>query len=47
MAYLIFSTFKGRELARKTLRVPLVVGRSPECDICVHDILLSRPTLSV
>jgi pSer/pThr/pTyr-binding forkhead associated (FHA) protein len=42
MAYLIFTTLKGRELARQTLYGPLVVGRSPECDVCVHDILLSR-----
>ncbi|HET6250815.1 MAG TPA: FHA domain-containing protein [Tepidisphaeraceae bacterium] len=42
MAYLIFTTLKGRELARRTLRQTLVIGRAPECDVCVHDILLSR-----
>jgi pSer/pThr/pTyr-binding forkhead associated (FHA) protein len=41
MAYLIFHS-KGRELGRRLLQGPLVIGRSPECDVCVHDILLSR-----
>ena len=41
MAYLIFKV-KGRELGRRQLQGPLVIGRSTECDVCVHDILLSR-----
>ncbi len=41
MAYIIF-TVRGRELGRRQLTGPLVIGRSPECDVCVHDILLSR-----
>lgn len=41
MAYLIFNS-KGRELGRRLLQGPLVIGRAPECDVCVHDILLSR-----
>jgi predicted component of type VI protein secretion system len=41
MAYLTFIV-KGRELGRRQLEGPLVIGRSPDCDVCVHDILLSR-----
>jgi hypothetical protein len=40
-AYLIFTT-KGKEFGRRPLGGPVVVGRSPECDISVRDILLSR-----
>jgi hypothetical protein len=40
-AYLIFTT-KGKEFGRRPLSGPVVVGRSPECDISVRDILLSR-----
>lgn len=42
MAYLIFTTARGRELGRRSLEGPIVIGRSPDCEICVHDILLSR-----
>jgi predicted component of type VI protein secretion system len=41
MAYLILST-DGREWDRRELNDPIVMGRSPDCDISVHDILLSR-----
>ena len=41
MAYLTFHV-KGRELGRRQLEGPLVIGRSADCDVCVHDILLSR-----
>lgn len=41
MAFLIFSK-KGMELGRRSLSGPAVIGRSPECDISIHDILLSR-----
>jgi hypothetical protein len=41
MPFLIFRV-DGRELARRRLDRPLVVGRSPECDICIGDTLLSR-----
>jgi predicted component of type VI protein secretion system len=41
MAYLILST-DGHEWDRRELTGPIVLGRSPECDIPVHDILLSR-----
>jgi predicted component of type VI protein secretion system len=41
MAYLILST-DGHEWDRRELRGPVVIGRSPDCDISVHDILLSR-----
>jgi pSer/pThr/pTyr-binding forkhead associated (FHA) protein len=32
----------GQELARHDLTGPLVIGRCPECDIAVRDVLLSR-----
>jgi len=32
----------GEELDRRELVAPVVIGRSPECDIAVRDILLSR-----
>jgi hypothetical protein len=41
MAYLIFST-DGQEWDRRELTKPVVLGRSAECDISIHDILLSR-----
>ena len=41
MAYLIF-TANGEEYDRRELRGPLVVGRAPDCDVSIHDIILSR-----
>src|SRR5690349_8862659 len=41
MAYLSFF-YKGEEIDRRELREPLVIGRSPECNVAVRDILLSR-----
>jgi predicted component of type VI protein secretion system len=41
MAYLILS-IDGNEWNRLELSMPIVLGRSPDCDISVHDILLSR-----
>ena len=41
MAYLIF-TSKGRETGRRQLTGPLVIGRAPDCDLAVRDVLLSR-----
>jgi predicted component of type VI protein secretion system len=35
-------TFDNREIDRRDLDGPLVIGRSPECDLGVRDILLSR-----
>ena len=34
--------FRGEEVCRRELNGPTVVGRSPDCDISVRDILLSR-----
>ncbi len=42
MAYVEFTTIRGRELGSRSLDKPAVIGRSPDCDFCVHDILLSR-----
>jgi len=42
MAYLVFATDKGKELGSRRLDGALTIGRSPDCDVSVHDILLSR-----
>lgn len=42
MAYLVFSADKGKELGTRRLDGPLTIGRSPDCDVSLHDILLSR-----
>src|SRR5688572_13516369 len=41
MAYLIF-TANGYELDRKELTGPAVIGRAPDADFHIRDILLSR-----
>ena len=41
MAYLIVS-YKDRELFRRELAGPVIIGRSPECQVSVRDVLLSR-----
>ncbi len=41
MAYLILST-DGLEWDRRELTGPVVLGRSADCEISIHDILLSR-----
>ncbi len=41
MAYIVIS-HRDEELGRQNLTSSLTVGRSPECDISWHDILLSR-----
>jgi predicted component of type VI protein secretion system len=43
MAYLIL-TANGEEYERRELRAlaPLVIGRAPDCDVAVRDIILSR-----
>src|SRR5437762_10970542 len=41
MAYLIVAD-KKRELDRRKLAGRLIIGRCPDCDIAVRDILLSR-----
>jgi predicted component of type VI protein secretion system len=41
MAYVIIY-HKDQEVARQELNGPATVGRSPECELRVHDILLSR-----
>jgi pSer/pThr/pTyr-binding forkhead associated (FHA) protein len=42
MAYLIFSTRQGREIGRRPLNGPMLIGRSPECDVALDDGQLSR-----
>ncbi len=41
MAYIIF-TANGEEYDRRELRVPVILGRAPDCDISIPDITLSR-----
>jgi pSer/pThr/pTyr-binding forkhead associated (FHA) protein len=41
MPWIIISA-NGEEIDRRELNASLVVGRSPECDIAVRDLLLSR-----
>ena len=41
MAYLILADHNG-EFDRRELRVPMVIGRAADCDLCIRDILLSR-----
>jgi pSer/pThr/pTyr-binding forkhead associated (FHA) protein len=41
MAYLIF-TANGCEVDRRKLDRPLVIGRAPDCDVPLKDIVLSR-----
>ena len=42
MAYLVFASPKGEEIGRRRLDGPLTIGRSPDCDVSLHDIQLSR-----
>ena len=42
MAYLVFSSHKGEEIGRRRLEGPVTIGRSPDCDVSLHDHLLSR-----
>ena len=41
MAFVVV-LFRGEELTRREVTGPLVIGRAPECDVSVRDILLSR-----
>src|SRR4051812_28353610 len=42
MAYLTLHCADGRDLGRYPLDGSLVLGRSPDCDVRIHDILASR-----
>jgi predicted component of type VI protein secretion system len=42
MAFIIVADNKSREIERRELAGPVVIGRSPECDLAIRDILLSR-----
>ena len=42
MAYLIFSSHKGEEIGRRRLDGPVTIGRAVDCDVSLHDHLLSR-----
>lgn len=41
MAYVVIH-HRDREIERKVLEGPATIGRSPHCELSVHDILLSR-----
>src|SRR5688500_18235426 len=42
MPYIILTTTEGQELARRELKDLVLIGRSSDCDVRVHDIMLSR-----
>lgn len=42
MAFIIVADSRSHEIDRRELTGPLVIGRSPECDLPVRDIMLSR-----
>jgi pSer/pThr/pTyr-binding forkhead associated (FHA) protein len=42
MAYLVLMTQDGRETGRQQLDQSISIGRSRDCDLCLHDIRLSR-----
>jgi predicted component of type VI protein secretion system len=42
MAYLVFSSHKGEEIGRRRLDGSVTIGRAPDCDVSLHDHLLSR-----
>lgn len=42
MAFIIVADNKAREIERRELAGPIVIGRSPECNLAIRDILLSR-----
>ncbi len=42
MAFIIVADSKSHEIDRRELAGPVIIGRSPECDLPVRDILLSR-----
>jgi hypothetical protein len=46
MPYIVVSTHK-EEVDRRELIGPMVIGRSAGCDLCLHDILLSRRHLRI
>lgn len=41
MAYIVVADRNG-EVDRRELKRPLVIGRAPDCDVVIRDILLSR-----
>jgi len=47
MAYLSIQSPDGRELGRHPLDGPVLLGRSADCDIRLHDILASREHCSI
>jgi predicted component of type VI protein secretion system len=42
MAYLILADRDQREICRHDLTGKTIIGRAPDCDVSIHDILLSR-----
>ncbi len=42
MAFIIVADSKSHEIDRRELAGPVIIGRSPECDLPIRDILLSR-----
>jgi pSer/pThr/pTyr-binding forkhead associated (FHA) protein len=42
MAYIILADRDQREICRHDLSGKTIIGRAPDCDVSIHDILLSR-----
>ena len=42
MPFIIVADHKSQEIDRRELAGPVIIGRAPECDLPVRDILLSR-----
>jgi pSer/pThr/pTyr-binding forkhead associated (FHA) protein len=42
MPFIIVADHRSQEIERRELSGPIVIGRSPECDVPIRDILLSR-----
>ena len=47
MPYIIITSSDGQELARRDLKDLVLIGRSHDCDVRIHDIMLSREHLGL
>lgn len=47
MPYIIITSSDGQELTRRELKDLVLIGRSSDCDVRVHDIMLSREHLGL
>src|SRR5438552_3291977 len=47
MAYLIFIANEAEIDRRELTNEPVTIGRAPDCDVSIHDIVLSRPPCGI